>query len=483
MASLKYPLKTASDIIIEISEEQKTLCQICCKKTVSPNALAGHVGAKHKIKFEDYLVKYYMDDKHPLCPKCSAPTRYLRGEYVFKKYCTTHANESRKEWSINKGFGHNGFDHGWRDGLTKNTSPSIAKQAEKISGKNNPSFLSKEQFLEKLLVLKQNNILLDITYDKYSSNHQPVKAKCNICQKNIIKKFCNLIDSPKCSSCASGKSSEEQEVYNFVLSIEKDAIRNARDVIKRELDIFCKDKNFAIEYNGLFWHTEDKVGKNYHNKKSEACREKNIKIMQIFSDEWKNNSQIVKSMIKYRLGYSEKKIYARKCVIKETTTNKVLEPFFDSTHISGHTLYTKAFYLEDPSTNEIIAALSFRRPFIKKYGANTIEIARFSTKLNTSVPGGFSRLLKKAKEWAKSNGYSRLLTYADLRFGTGNVYLQNGFSFVGKTVVDYWYTDGKNRFNRFQYRAADGKSEKKVTEEAGVKKIYGCGSNIYEFIL
>jgi len=70
-----------------------------------------------------------------------------------------------------------------------------------------------------------------------------------------------------------------------------------------------------------------------------------------------------------------------------------------------------------------------------------------------------------------------------LRFGTGEVYSKNHFQFVGTTDVDYWYTNGKQRYNRFKYRAKNGKSEKHIAEESNVKRIYGCGSNIYLYQL
>ena len=480
MAPLKYPLKTATDVEIPYPEEKRQYCEICGITAKSKNALAGHIGAKHKIKFEDYLVKYYMDDKHPICPVCEQPTRYLRGDYAFKKYCVEHANESRKEWSDSKGFGKNGFDHSWRSGLTKETNESIARQSEKVSGLNNPSFLSEDQFDEKLAYLLKNSIQLNLKYNEYVSNTQGVNAKCLSCSRIIIKKFCNLIDSPTCPSCWSGKSREEQEIYNFVLSLGCNAKRNTKEVIEKELDVYIPEKNFAIEYNGLYWHTEDKVGKSYHADKTDLCHEKNIQMMHIFSDEWHEKKDIVQSMISHRLNTSKEVVYASKCDVRNTSANKELSGFFDKTHISGHTNFINAFYLQ--KDGEIVCALSLRKSFHKKY-SNMIEIARFSSKLNSSVVGGFSRLLKYAKEWAKNSGFIGIFTYADLRFGTGKVYEKCGFKLVGKTRPDYWYTDGKKRFNRFSYRPQNGKTEKEVTQEAGVLGIYGCGSNIYEYSL
>jgi hypothetical protein len=39
--------------------------------------------------------------------------------------------------------------------------------------------------------------------------------------------------------------------------------------------------------------------------------------------------------------------------------------------------------------------------FGKKYGERVIEIARFASKLDSQVIGGFSKLLKGVQKWAK----------------------------------------------------------------------------------
>ena len=54
-------------------------------------------------------------------------------------------------------------------------------------------------------------------------------------------------------------------------------IENTRKIISPyELDIYIPAKAFAIEYNGLVWHTEEHVGKDLHSKKSNLCKDKNI---------------------------------------------------------------------------------------------------------------------------------------------------------------------------------------------------------------
>jgi len=124
-------MSTSTDIKIEIDEQTKNTCLECNMVFQTQLGVAGHVGVKHKMKFQDYLVKHYMTGNKPRCPICQEHTRYVRGEYSFKKYCIKHANEGRAEWSKLNGYGVNGLES-WKTGLTKETSVSVKKHSETL---------------------------------------------------------------------------------------------------------------------------------------------------------------------------------------------------------------------------------------------------------------------------------------------------------------------------------------------------------------
>ena len=126
----------------------------------------------------------------------------------------------------------------------------------------------------------------------------------------------------------------------------------------------------------------------------------------------------------------------------------------------------------------IVAALSLRAPRNQKKYKGKIEIARFATLINTSVPGGLSKLLRHAEAWCRSSGYESIMTYVDRRIGKGHGYESAGFVTTSETDVDYWYTDNEMRYGRFKFRAGGGLSERQVATKAGVSKIWGCGSLI-----
>lgn len=69
-----------------------------------------------------------------------------------------------------------------------------------------------------------------------------------------------------------------------------------------EIDVLLPEKNLAIEYNGLFWHSEQ-VGKDisYHSSKTNKCAYQNIDLIHIFENEWISKQNIIKSFIERRL--------------------------------------------------------------------------------------------------------------------------------------------------------------------------------------
>jgi very-short-patch-repair endonuclease len=63
-------------------------------------------------------------------------------------------------------------------------------------------------------------------------------------------------------------------------------IENSRKIIQPyELDIYIPKKKIAIEFNGLYWHSSERKEKDYHYQKYKKCKEKGIKLIQIFEDD------------------------------------------------------------------------------------------------------------------------------------------------------------------------------------------------------
>lgn len=378
----------------------------------------------------------------------------------------------------------------WTKGKSKHTDSNIMKMSMNVSIALNYKALRNR--LDDLKRLSDNEIksriertgrldMVNIEGQYVNDNTQNISVSCKICNTRRLGNLRSL-QHGRCYNCDPKGSAEQQEVVNFMLSLGESVDTNCKSLIyPQEIDIFVKNKNFAIEYNGTYWHSELRKSNMYHENKTLLCKMKGVQLMHVFDDEWNEKQDIIKSLIKHRLGKDDRKIGARKCKIFELTKDQRYS-FFESNHIDGDVVITnKSWGLI--YENEIVAAISVRKPFHKS-NQNMLEIARFCTSKNTSVVGGLAKLTKVALKYASDEGYSGLITYVDTRFGTGKGYEVCGFKYKRKTPPRFWwYHDkSKTRLNRFKYRAskADGLSEKEVAKLAEVVKVWGCSNLVYE---
>lgn len=357
---------------------------------------------------------------------------------------------------------------------------------------------TKEEF-EKLI--KEDGltcVAYESTDDKVRSLEK-ITMKCPTegCEKEYLARPNAILNGAqhRCPQCSNKISQGHLEVIDFLkLHISEESMKiNARpDFMNRtELDIFVPEKNFAIEYHGLVHHSErptffdknEERIQTLHAKKYTLAKAAGVKLLQFFEDEWKLKPEICKSIIKNKLGLITNKIFARNCNIV-VLDDKSQKAFFEENHIAGGVRAQIAFALQN-EIGESISVLSLRTPFTSKH-AGSIEIGRFATKKDTVCIGAFQKLLKVAETWAANIGFKTILTYSDLRFGEGKVYLDSGFILQGATKPNYYYENKHIRENRFKHKKRNdpeglklGHNEIAQNAALGWFRIFDCGSNIY----
>jgi len=94
-------------------------------------------------------------------------------------------------------------------------------------------------------------------------------------------------------------SDGERKLFKFIKENYKGVIiKNDRKILNgKELDIYLPDLNLAFEYNGDYWHSNIYKNENYHNDKTNNCKNKNINLIHVWEKEWKNNNKYIKSII------------------------------------------------------------------------------------------------------------------------------------------------------------------------------------------
>ncbi len=352
-----------------------------------------------------------------------------------------------------------------------------------IENTKNKLKLDKKLFIDKSILIHSNKY--DYSLVEYINSHSKVKIICP--EHGMFEQLpYDHINMHGCNKCSSSISSFENNINEFILSLSIKTITSSRSIIKpNQIDIFLPDYNIGIEFNGLYWHSELFKDKNYHLSKTELCESKGIRLIHIFEDEWLYKQDIIKSRIKNILGYSENRIYGRKCEIREVN-NKDSKLFLDDNHIQGNV--TASIRLGLYYNNELVSLMTFNKPRLgigKKFDG--YELSRFCNKLDTIIIGGADKLLK---HFIKLYSPKEIISYADRRWSQGELYEKLGFVEVKKNKPNYWYIIGKNRKHRFGFRknilSKDGydinnKTEHEIMIERGIYRIYDCGTITYSF--
>lgn len=317
------------------------------------------------------------------------------------------------------------------------------------------------------------------------------KYKCKKCGEEFTWNLIKTSSKPYCKACnpseVSPFSKEELELFDFLRSIYNGPIyHNDRKLIAPlEVDFYLPEKNVAIEYNGLYWHSEIWKDKNYHLNKTKMCEAKGVRLIHIFEDEWVEKRNLIESIIRASLGIFDRSIGARKCVVREVSKEDS-KVFLNENHLQGYVYakYSYGLYYKE----ELVSLLTFNSPrYSKDYD---YELLRFVNKKECNIIGGFSKLLKAFRK----EHLGSILTYSDRRLFSGNVYRNNGFSELTPTNPDYWYVnfrENKGRESRLRFQkkkllerfgeSLSNLTEKEIANSKGYYQIYGCGN--WKFIL
>jgi predicted DNA-binding protein YlxM (UPF0122 family) len=274
------------------------------------------------------------------------------------------------------------------------------------------------------------------------------------------------------------------EIVEYIKSIcDKNILVNHRKTFGFEVDIFIPECNLAIECNGLLWHSED-YGKDrwYHYNKSKVCEEKNVFLFHVWEDDWKNNKDIIKSMISNKIGIKNHIYFARNTEVKNVSKEESII-FLNENHIQKYThseISLGLYY-----NRELLSIMMFNNSrFNNSY---KYELVRFCSKKYINVIGGFSKLLSNFRK----NNKEKIITYSDNCYSNGNVYKVNNFKLLKSNLPDYFYYNNKvlKKFNKRLFRKKliaskfnvdmTNLTESKAMKNLGYRKIWNAGMKVW----
>lgn len=418
---------------------------------------------------------YIKNQKTPSCPICGTPTKLTRTIPVRERACSSSCvakgcSEKKKETNLQR-YGH---EHPCKAVSVRQ------KLSTSLRGKKKPKN-------SRRLGVELHERLLDEhwLYDQHITQKKPalvIADECGVTLRTVYSKL-DACDSFK--RRRSQRSKAEHEIAQFVESLGKVPEVNRRQE-GIELDVLVD--NLAIEHHGLFWHSfvplspqEDRYK---HRDKLLYCREKNIDLIQVFEHEWKSKKPIVQSMIRNRLGCVTK-LRASQLSLNTSPDKKKCQKFLDENHIQGNAKFSIGITLEDNDQN-IMACMTFRKPrFNKKYD---IELIRFATKLDHRIYGAASKIMSCLPETQS------VISYCDLRYGSGKLYKALGFEFVNETSPSYtyWHPNTCEFVSRYSAMKSklpsllgdsfdETKSEAENMAVAGYRRLWDAGTAVYVY--
>ena len=473
--------KAAKTLNKVFSFSNKRKCLNCSKEFIPTTGskvktCSTKCGYEYRSKTSQKPIKLYK--KCIVCGK-----EFKDPSYGITKTCSKDcALESRRRTNIE------------RYGVPNAMQNSIVKN--KLQ-KNNIKRIGTPTFAQSKLSLYIRNILsskeeLEDLYIKQDLTISEIAAQLQVsdfCIGSYLKKHHIPVREWK-------KSHMQKKLAEWIKSLGFDILIDKKSILpsKKEIDIYIPSKKIAIEFNGLFWHSEKYLRKNrhqdpkvYHLNKTKDAESVDIHLVHIYEDDWRDKQDIVKNRLLQILGKTTDRIFARSCEIREVSFGEA-SVFLNEYHIQGscNSKVQLGLYYHE----QLVAVMTFgslRKALGQSSSSREWELLRFVSK--GTVVGGASKLLK---HFIDKYHPKQIISYADRDWTTDiqpNLYNRIGFIKVDDGSPGYWYIINGTREHRFNWRKSElpkkldifdpDKSEYQNMLDNGYDRIWGCGSFKY----
>lgn len=329
-------------------------------------------------------------------------------------------------------------------------------------------------FVEKAMAVHGDRYRYDTT--NYTGHYDRIEITCERHGPVIVHAGHHLAGSG-CPRCANVESKPETELFEFVREIAPDALQRSRSLISPlELDIVVPSRKLAIEFTGLYWHSDDRKHRHHLQQKHQLVAQQGYALITIFEDEWAERKDVVTSVIRNHLGVSTTGVGARKTTVREIPA-KVADQLLDQHHLqgkSGAKINIGAYHGDD-----LIAVMAFSRP--TRQSPHAWELRRFVTD-GRSHPGVASKLLKY---FVHLYDPSSIVSFSDSRWFGGQMYQRLGFTHDGEIPPDYHYCKGKRRWHKSAFKKKSiekklghiniGETEREAMKRYGFSIVWDCG--------
>lgn len=317
----------------------------------------------------------------------------------------------------------------------------------------------------------------------YIGRRKPITVRCRK-HGEFVQQACHHMSGQGCPSCGQ-RSAPEEEVVTFLEGLGVNLTRRDRTIIRpKELDIVLPDQKLAIEYCGLYWHSEaGGKTKASHLEKHLLCEAAGYRLITVFDDEWMAQRSKVESTLRHFVGLSPKGVYGRMASIAEIKWSQAAA-FLERHHLLGTGSAATVCVGAHDRSGQLIAVMSFGPPSDERGATGEIEMKRYVSD-GRNHPGLGSRMFRWSIE---TYGWTKVSAFVDRRWFGGSFKLHSGFKRVGESEPSLFWTIRRERFHRRAFKKAEltakhgpGLSKHEMMKRDGYSRIWDCGKLKFEW--
>lgn len=294
----------------------------------------------------------------------------------------------------------------------------------------------------------------------------PFRARCFICKEEYSPLFGDIKRGTAltCGCSTFRVSAAQQDISDFIISVGLDSETEYK-VNGMKYDIYVPQKRLLIEYNGLKWHSDIRKDIRKYRNAIDADYE----FIMIFEDEWIRRQDIIKTIIKNRLGLCKyESVRPSQCSMRAVKSAEA-DAFYQMHHYLGgcKSNLNYAAYFE----SGLVACVSFKRP--TRQSKYAWELVRMAGHPDLKVHGIWPKLLGEFRD----DHQGSILSFSDNRLFGGRLYGKMGFRMDGQIRPDYYWCKGTRRFHKSNFRKKPGEtgSESRLRSDEGFIKIWDLG--------
>lgn len=292
-----------------------------------------------------------------------------------------------------------------------------------------------------------------------SNQYAYFRCSSKRCNNVFREKICAVTSTNGlCPDCRNRTYSDaEKDLAEYVKNLGFSIVTNSNLTCNNQtFDIYVPERKVAIEYNGLYWHSErNGRGKDYHFDKLADCAKLGIRLIYIWDDLYTNHPRLVERYLRKELGVDKLKINFNECTIQYIDTDTAIE-FLEENSMLGYR--TSLSHLGIYYNGNIEGLLSFNM-----YNNGVCEIVQYSD--IHYIIGGLSGALKYI---LSKNNINTFYAVSDNTISNGKEFSDSGFEFIEALEPDYYLYSNGNRLLREEVSEYEEYDEKSI-------RIYDAG--------